>query len=46
MARRSKKWSRVCLLNKTCIQIWKGGKKFNMNRVDYINTASEEEILY
>jgi hypothetical protein len=30
------------------IRIWKGGKKFNMNRVDYNNTASEnheEEIL-
>ena len=30
------------------IRICKGGKKFNMNRVDYINTSSEnheEEIL-
>ena len=30
------------------IRIWEGGKKINMNRVDYINTASEnydEEIL-
>ena len=30
------------------IRIWKGGKKINMNRVDFINIASEnheEEIL-
>ena len=30
------------------IRIWEGGKKINMNRIDYINTASEnydEEIL-
>ena len=30
------------------ILIWKGGKNINMNRVDFINTASEnheEEIL-
>jgi len=30
------------------IRIWKGGKNINMNRVDFINTASEnheEEIL-
>ena len=30
------------------IRIWDKGKKFNMNRVDYINTASEnheEEVL-
>ena len=30
------------------IRIWKGGKKINMNRVDFINIASEnheEEVL-
>jgi len=30
------------------IRIWEGGKKINMNRVDYLNTSSinhEEEIL-
>lgn len=30
------------------IRIWERGKKINMNRVDYINTASEnhdEEVL-
>ena len=30
------------------IRIWKGGKKINMNRVDFINISSEnheEEIL-